>query len=108
MPRMNLTAAEAQRIKANRRQIELDSRDWSKEPHVTCLELYLMSPHTARRIVTDHHWQLEPMRQVWFNTRFEVMADELEDIVLHRVGDSLTGTVLGFPKRSGGDGRGRP
>lgn len=77
MPRVLLTDAEKSFVESNRYRIELDSRNWNREPFVTETRLREMSPH-VRLIFLSSSWERDGERCVWRNIRHAGNADWVE------------------------------
>jgi hypothetical protein len=76
---MKVTEAERDYVLANRARIELDNRDWSKEPFVTDKQLLEMSMHVASTTFID--WPYEPKTFRHINPKFLDLIDEAFELV---------------------------
>ena len=54
-------------MKRARRRIELDNRDWTKEPFITHKDLHDMSPWRVRQVL-DARWVMDLTCMVYRNT----------------------------------------
>jgi hypothetical protein len=71
-PLGRLSDAEKAYIIANRERIELDNRDWEKEPLITRKDLMTMSSWRASILLADTaRWKLAPDYDVYLNTKLE-------------------------------------
>lgn len=56
MPKVQLTKAEAELVRQNRKRLQLDNHDWSSEPFIGDRDLFEMSPHVAGLFRLSNTW----------------------------------------------------
>jgi hypothetical protein len=78
MINMKVTEAEQKWILANRKRLELESRDWDNLPFITMKDLSEMSPYVIARFIRPK-WIPDDKRSIFRNTthsdNFEWLMD---------------------------------